>query len=174
VQATFRKGTEELTLLLRHEIATGEFLIVSIFPDGKEQAERFGNQEQAVAYFKFMEDRLRAQQWRYANAPEPAKAPTPTLRPPLPPSPPPIPLAREEPPRSIPAVEARDIDEDSATYVLGRPLSCPHCHEWIREIHIVRLTREHVPFTSTLPRSGRALVCPSCEGLLSAELSRFN
>ncbi len=162
MQATFRRGTEELTLLLRQEFATGEYLIVSVFPTGKEQAERFGNQDQAVAYFKFMEDRLRAQQWRYANAPEPAKAPT------LPPPPP----APEEP-RPTAGVEARDIDEDSARYVLGRPLSCPHCHEWIREIHIVRLTREHVPFTSTLPRSGRALVCPSCEGLLSAELSRF-
>jgi hypothetical protein len=163
VHATFRRGTEELTLLLRQEIATGEYLIVSVFPTGKEQAERFGNQEQAVAYFKFMEDRLRAQQWRYANAAEPAKAPTP-------PPPPPAP----EEPRPTAGVEARDIDEDSARYVLGRPLSCPHCHEWIREIHIVRLTREHVPFTSTLPRNGRALVCPSCEGLLSAELSRFN
>ena len=165
MQATFRRGTEELTLLLRQEIATGEYVIVSVLPTGKEQAERFGNQEQAVAYFKFMEDRLRAQQWRYANAPEPAKAPTPT--------PPPTPPAPAEP-RPTPGVEARDIDEDSARYVLGRPLSCPHCHEWIREIHIVRLTREHVPFTSTLPRTGRALVCPSCEGLLSAELSRFN
>ena len=166
MQATFRRGTEELTLLLRQEIATGEYVIVSVLPTGKEQAERFGNQEQAVAYFKFMEDRLRAQQWRYANAPEPQKAPTPP--------PPPAPPKREDPPRPGPGVEARDIDDDSGTYVLGRPLSCPHCHEWIREIHIVRLTREHVPFTSTLPRTGRALVCPSCEGLLSAELSRFN
>ena len=156
MQATFRRGTEELTLLLRQEIATGEYVIVSVLPTGKEQAERFGNQEQAIAYFNFMEERLRAQQWRYANAPEP-----------------PTPPALEEP-RSTSGVEARDIDEESARYVLGRPLSCPHCHEWIREIHIVRLTREHVPFTSTLPRSGRALVCPSCEGLLSAELSRFN
>lgn len=165
MQATFRRGTEELTLLLRQEIATGEYVIVSVLPTGKEQAERFGNQEQAVAYFKFMEDRLRAQQWRYANAPEPVTALTPT--------PPPTPPAPAEP-RPTPGVEARDIDEDSASYVLGRPLSCPHCHEWIREIHIVRLTREHVPFTSTLPRTGRALVCPACEGLLSAELSRFN
>ncbi len=165
MQATFRRGTEELTLLLRQEIATGEYVIVSVLPTGKEQAERFGNEEQAIAYFKFMEDRLRAQQWRYANASEPQKAQTPTQ--------PPTPPALEEP-RSTSGVEARDIDEDSARYVLGRPLSCPHCHEWIREIHIVRLTREHVPFTSTLPRSGRALVCPSCEGLLSAELSRFN
>jgi hypothetical protein len=166
VQATFRRGAEELTLLLRQEIATGEYVIVSVLPTGKEQAERFGNQEQAVAYFKFMEDRLRAQQWRNANAPEPQRAPTAL--------PPPAPPKREDTPRPSPGVEAREIDEDSARYVLGRPLSCPHCHEWIREIHIVRLTREHVPFTSTLPRSGRALVCPSCEGLLSAELSRFN
>ena len=98
MQATFRRGTEELTLLLRQEFATGEYLIVSVFPTGKEQAERFGNQDQAVAYFKFMEDRLRAQQWRYANAPEPAKAPT------LPPPPP----APEEPrPTAIPWPPAR-------------------------------------------------------------------
>jgi hypothetical protein len=174
VQATFRRGTEELTLLLREEIATGEYVIVSVLPNGKEQAERFGTQEQAVAYFKFMEERLRAQQWRYANAPEPAKVAAPVAAPAAVPAPRPAPPVREEPPPTTPGVEARDIDEDSARYVLGRPLSCPHCHEWIREIHIVRLTREHVPFTSTLPRTGRALVCPSCEGLLSAELSRFN
>jgi hypothetical protein len=171
VQATFRRGTEELTLLLRQDIATSEYVIVSVFPDGKEQSERFRNQEQAVLYFKFMENRLGEQQWRPADEPEPVEAPAP-----------PVPVSkREDPPPAPPpppplstGVEARQIDEDSARYVLGRPLSCPHCHEWIREIHIVRLTREHVPFTSTLPRSGRALVCPACEGLLSAELSRFN
>ena len=166
MKATLRRGSEELTLLLRQEIATGEYLIVSVLPNGREQAERFGSQEQAVAYFNFMEDRLRAQEWRRAEMSAPQKAPTPP--------PAPTPPVREDPPRPSPGVEAREIDEDSGTYALGRPLSCPHCHEWIREIHIVRLTRGHVPFTSTLPRTGRALVCPSCEGLLSAELSRFN
>jgi hypothetical protein len=33
------------------------------------------------------------------------------------------------------------------------------------------MTRSKVAFTSTLPRNGRAFVCPQCERLLSVELA---
>lgn len=56
-------------------------------------------------------------------------------------------------------------------YTMDEPARCPHCREPIRSIKVLRLTRSQVPFTSTLPRGGRVLLCPSCEGVLSAELS---
>ena len=57
-----------------------------------------------------------------------------------------------------------------AVYTLELPAKCPHCRETIRELHVLRLTRARVSFTSPLPRSGRAIVCPSCEKIISAEL----
>jgi hypothetical protein len=33
------------------------------------------------------------------------------------------------------------------------------------------MLRTQVTFTSPLPRAGRALICPSCERIVSAELS---
>lgn len=176
MQATFRRGTEQLIVQLRTEFATGEYLVVSIFPSGKEQAERFGSQEQALAYFKFMEERLGGQQWTRELLPgDSGDPPKPIVVRPV------QVVHTEEPaPAPVPAVHAAQAahvapleTEDSGKYALGRPLQCPHCHEWIREIDVVRLTRVQAAFTSTLPRSGRALACPSCDGLLSAELARF-
>ena len=59
----------------------------------------------------------------------------------------------------------------SATYTLEQPARCPHCREPIRTLRVLRLIRTQVPFTSTLPRGGRALICPSCERIISAELA---
>lgn len=56
-------------------------------------------------------------------------------------------------------------------YTMDEPARCPHCREPIRSIKVLRLSRTQVAFTSTLPRGGRVLLCPSCEGMLSAELS---
>jgi hypothetical protein len=56
-------------------------------------------------------------------------------------------------------------------YTMDEPARCPHCREPIRSIKVLRLVRSQAPFISTLPRGGRVLVCPACEGILSAELS---
>lgn len=58
-----------------------------------------------------------------------------------------------------------------ALYTLEQPARCPGCREPIRSLRVVRLTRTQVSFTSSLPRGGRVLVCPSCERIVSAELS---
>ncbi len=50
-------------------------------------------------------------------------------------------------------------------------LDLKHCREPIRSLRVLRLTRTQVSFTSPLPRGGRALVCPLCERIISAELS---
>ena len=61
--------------------------------------------------------------------------------------------------------------QDVAEYTLELPARCPHCRDPIHTIRVVRMTRSKVQFTSTLPRNGRAFVCPLCERLLSIELS---
>jgi hypothetical protein len=58
-----------------------------------------------------------------------------------------------------------------AIYSLEMPARCPHCTRTIRTLHVLRLTRRQVAFTSSLPRAGRAIVCPLCERIISAELS---
>ena len=61
--------------------------------------------------------------------------------------------------------------QGGATYELELPARCPHCRNLIRTVRVLRLKRSQVTFTSTLPRGGRALVCPACERILSAELA---
>ena len=61
--------------------------------------------------------------------------------------------------------------QDVAEYTLELPARCPYCREPIHTIRVVKMTRSKVQFTSTLPRNGRAFVCPQCERLLSLELS---
>lgn len=71
-------------------------------------------------------------------------------------------------------IEAEEILgnwQDVAVYTLELPVRCPHCREPIHTVRVVRLTRTQVAFTSTLPRNGRAFVCPQCERLLSIELA---
>ena len=58
-----------------------------------------------------------------------------------------------------------------ATYELELPAKCPHCRAPIRTLKVVRLIRSKVAFTSRLPRGGRAMVCPECESIISAEAS---
>jgi hypothetical protein len=91
------------------------------------------------------------------------------------PSPPAPPETAETPdeesePSSAPPDSSADW-QGSARYALERSLICPHCHEVMQSIKVIRLVRSQVPFTSTLPRAGRVLLCPSCEGMLSVELS---
>lgn len=60
-----------------------------------------------------------------------------------------------------------------AMYQLESPVRCPHCDERISSLKAVRLLRTQVNFTSTLPRRGRVLTCPSCLAVLPAELTNF-
>jgi DNA-directed RNA polymerase subunit RPC12/RpoP len=64
-----------------------------------------------------------------------------------------------------------DVWQSAATYTLEMAVRCPHCHDRIRTIRIVGLSRSQVAFTSTLPRKGRVAVCPECDVILPAELS---
>ena len=73
--------------------------------------------------------------------------------------------AREPtPPRATPVSQG-------AVYTLEFPTRCPQCSAEIATVRVSRLLRTQVSFTSTLPRKGYIIVCPLCEGILSAELS---
>lgn len=56
-------------------------------------------------------------------------------------------------------------------YELETAARCPHCRNHIQSVRVIRLKRSQVAFMSTLPRGGRALACPACEGILSVELA---
>ena len=68
--------------------------------------------------------------------------------------------------RSEPA-EGASIE---AEYALESPLQCAQCRKQISSIHVVRLLRSKVNFTSTLPRKGYVMLCPKCQAILSANL----
>ena len=58
----------------------------------------------------------------------------------------------------------------AAVYGLEQPVRCPHCESEIHELFVVRLFRARVSFVSSLPRSGRLLVCPLCRAAIPGEL----
>jgi hypothetical protein len=58
-----------------------------------------------------------------------------------------------------------------AVYSLEFPTRCSQCCSEISSVRVSRLLRTQVSFTSTLPRKGYIIVCPECDGILSAELS---
>ena len=58
-------------------------------------------------------------------------------------------------------------------YALEYPVIYPHCGEELEEVAVVRLLRLRVNFTSTLPRRGRVIACPTCRKVLTAELAGF-
>jgi hypothetical protein len=58
-----------------------------------------------------------------------------------------------------------------AVYTLESPAQCPECDTEITTIHVIRVLRTQVSFTSTLPRKAYVVTCPSCRRLLSAGLS---
>ena len=57
-----------------------------------------------------------------------------------------------------------------AEYALESPLTCPSCKREISTVHVVRLLRSRINFTSTLPRRGHVILCGSCRTILSANL----
>jgi predicted nucleic acid-binding Zn-ribbon protein len=60
-----------------------------------------------------------------------------------------------------------------AVYRLETPVKCPHCGEIVSTLKAVRLLRDTVNFTSTLPRRGRVVACPNCAAILPAELTNL-
>lgn len=60
-----------------------------------------------------------------------------------------------------------------AVYRLESPVKCPHCQETVTTLKAVRLQRDQVNFTSTLPRRGRVVACPNCQSILPAELTNL-
>jgi hypothetical protein len=60
-----------------------------------------------------------------------------------------------------------------AVYRLESPVKCPHCRETVTTLKAVRLQRDQVSFTSTLPRRGRVVACPKCQAILPAELTNL-
>src|SRR5262249_19132377 len=71
-------------------------------------------------------------------------------------------MATPTEPTAPPSIEAE--------YQLEASLNCPQCKKEISSVHVVRILRSKVNFTSTLPRRGHVILCPSCRALLSAEL----
>ena len=91
-----------------------------------------------------------------------------------PPNPPQVPVRAvpEPPPVLAPPPAATPVSaERGAVYALEFPTQCPQCATKISTVRVSRLLRTHVSFTSTLPRKGYIIVCPECDGILSAELS---
>jgi predicted nucleic acid-binding Zn-ribbon protein len=66
-----------------------------------------------------------------------------------------------------------ELQRFDAVYRLETPVKCPHCGETVRTLKAVRLLRDQVNFTSTLPRRGRVVACPNCQAILPAELTNL-
>lgn len=73
-------------------------------------------------------------------------------------------------PKSLLMSQADRVD---AVYKLESPVKCPYCGETITTLKAVRLLRDQVNFTSTLPRRGRVVACPTCMAVLPAELTNL-
>ena len=69
------------------------------------------------------------------------------------------------------AAAAAAAGANGAVYTLESPAQCPECDTEITSIHVIRVMRTQVSFTSTLPRKAYVIACPACRKLLSAGLS---
>jgi len=58
--------------------------------------------------------------------------------------------------------------EFEAEYALESPVNCAHCKASLEAVRVVRLLRRRVNFTSSLPRRGYIVVCPSCSTVIPA------
>ena len=61
--------------------------------------------------------------------------------------------------------------EVAAEYAIETEVNCPHCKGSFDKLHIVRLLRTKVSFTSALPRRGYIAVCPECRTVIPAAIS---
>ena len=68
------------------------------------------------------------------------------------------------------AAEEPQPAEDEASYALESMVKCPLCKTTLSYVNAVRLLRRKVNFTSTLPRRGYLVVCPSCRGVIPATI----
>lgn len=66
--------------------------------------------------------------------------------------------------------ESNEDPTFEAEYTLESPAVCPHCAGSLETVQVVRLLRTRVNFTSSLPRRGQVIICPSCRKLLSGTL----
>ena len=66
--------------------------------------------------------------------------------------------------------EALQDTDYEAAYAVESPLQCPKCQDEVSTLHVVRLLRSKVNFTSTLPRKGYVILCSQCRGIISAML----
>jgi hypothetical protein len=82
-------------------------------------------------------------------------------------------IVNDAPPTPAPTVpdESSDVLDSDAEYTMEYPAVCPVCGRTITTVKVVRLLRFRVNFTSTLPRHGRMVICPSCRTILSAALT---
>jgi hypothetical protein len=80
-------------------------------------------------------------------------------------------MAQQDP--TAPPPPQGESSEAEAEYTLEYPLKCPWCSSDLDVVKVVRLLRTRVNFTSNLPRRGRAIACPNCHKILSAELAGF-
>ena len=69
-------------------------------------------------------------------------------------------------------IEERTSD-DEAAYALEATVKCPLCSAHLASVHVVRLLRSKVNFTSTLPRRGYVAICPSCRGVIPAAIASW-
>lgn len=76
-------------------------------------------------------------------------------------------------PSTPPSLGVAQGSSADAEYRLESAVKCPRCGEAISTLRAVRLLRTHVNFTSTLPRRGRVITCPSCFTIVPAELTNF-
>jgi hypothetical protein len=56
--------------------------------------------------------------------------------------------------------------EAEAIYQLESAVCCPHCSTQLETVHVVRLLRTRVNFTSSLPRRGYVCTCPDCHKVI--------
>jgi hypothetical protein len=69
--------------------------------------------------------------------------------------------------------EARYVEEEveaEAEYTLEAQVKCASCSRALTNVNVVRLLRTRVNFTSSLPRRGYVVVCPSCRTVVPAGL----
>ena len=186
----FRRGSDEVRLEIRDEIATAELVVVCHQPDGSRTTERFNDHSALRGYLTSFESRMVADNWQRLTVPSegahtvqvpkdwnatarPVAVPKPAAAapPPRPPAPKPAPPPAPAPPAPAPAEDSGSASSQAAVYSLEAAALCPHCHESLDAVKVLRLSRAQVAFTSALPRGGRALVCPRCNHILSAELA---
>ena len=69
-----------------------------------------------------------------------------------------------------PLVESEQEIEVEAQYALESQVKCRACSEMLQTVHVVRMLRTKVNFTSSLSRRGYTVICPSCRTIITAAI----